>query len=332
MIIKTVKLNKNFLIPQKEAGLLPAFKSLWKPSYQTKIAIQDFDLEIQRGEFVGLLGPNGAGKTTLIKMLTGIIAPSSGVAEVLGHTPFTRPLDFRKNIALVMGQKSQLWWDIPAIDSFNLLATYYELDPKFYQKRLAELTAKLNLSSILNTPIRKLSLGERMKMELSACLLHNPQVIFLDEPTIGLDVVAQENIRNFLKNYQTESNCTIILTSHYMADITALCRRIVLVLDGRKDFDGELADFQNILGNKKLVTLRFGSAPNQADSIWEKFLPEWEADGLSVELQVPIEQLNNEMIKILNAFPIQDFQTEKLPIEKVMKILLNKQNALNATK
>ncbi len=325
MIIKTVNLSKQFLIPQKEPGLISAFCSLWKPNYQTKIAIQDFNLEINRGEFVGLLGPNGAGKTTLIKMLTGIIAPSSGLAEVLGHTPFKRPMDFRKNIALVMGQKSQLWWDIPAIDSFNLLATYYELDPKVYQNRLAELTEKLNLTGILNTPIRKLSLGERMKMELSACLLHNPQVIFLDEPTIGLDVVAQENIREFLKNYQNESNCTIILTSHYMADITALCRRIVLVLDGKKDFDGPLDDFINILGNKKLVSLRFTNPPDQHHLIWNDFLPEWDTDGLSVELQVPIDNLNSEMIKIMSTFPIQDFQTEKLPIEKVMKILLSKE-------
>lgn len=325
MIIKTENLSKQFLIPQKDAGLASAFRALWKPKYQSKTAVNNFNLEISRGEFVGLLGPNGAGKTTLIKMLTGIIAPSSGLIEVLGHNPFDRPMDFRRNIALVMGQKSQLWWDIPAIDSFNLLATYYELDQKVYHRRLSELTEKLNLIEILKTPIRKLSLGERMKMELSACLLHNPQVIFLDEPTIGLDVVAQENIRDFLKDYQTESNCTIILTSHYMADITALCRRIVLVLDGQKDFDGKLDDFKNILGNKKLVTLRFAEIPNQSDPIWNDFQPEWDTDGLSVELQVPIENLNSEMIKILSTFPIQDFQSEKLPIEKVMKLLLTKQ-------
>ena len=326
MIISTSNLNKNFLIPIKEAGVISSLQSFWKPKYQNKLAITDFNLEIEAGEFVGLLGPNGAGKTTLIKMLTGIIAPSSGIAKVLGYNPFLRPMEFRKNIALVMGQKSQLWWDIPAIDSFNLLATYYELEDSTYHKRLGELTERLNLSGILNTPIRKLSLGERMKMELSACLLHNPKVIFLDEPTIGLDLVAQDNIRDFLREYQSETKCTIILTSHYMADITALCRRIVLVISGAKDFDGDLEDFNNILGNKKLVTLRFHTPPNQNDSIWQGLLPEWQADGLSVELQVPIQNLNDQIIQILSNYPIRDFQTEKLPIEKVMKFLLTKKS------
>ena len=213
-------------------------KSIFHREYQEKIAVNSFDLKIPKGKIVGLLGPNGAGKTTLMKMFTGIIVPSHGEIKIAGHSPSKREIEFRKKIALVMGQKSQLWWDIPAMDSFELLQRYYELDHAYFKKRISEMAELLNVTSLLNTHIRKLSLGERMKMELMASLLHKPEVLFLDEPTIGLDLVAQENIRAFIKNYHEKNESTIIVTSHYMADVQELCEDIVLIFNGKKGFDG----------------------------------------------------------------------------------------------
>jgi ABC-2 type transport system ATP-binding protein len=321
-VISCQSLTKEYLSTRKEPGFLGTLRSFVSPNRVTVSAIQDFNLEVGPGEIVGLLGPNGAGKTTLIKMLTGIVAPSHGVARVLGYEPFSRPKDFRKRIALVMGQKSQLWMDIPAYDSFQLLQRYYEVPEKEFTQRVHSLGEILGVRHLFHTHIRRLSLGERMKMELMACLLHNPDLCFLDEPTIGLDVVAQKHIRDFFKEYQRQQKTTIILTSHYMADIEALCPRIVLVLGGRKRFDGTIGDFEGVLGRAKFVTLSFGEPVDRDHPIWAGLNPQWDEDGTSVELQIEEESLRERSIAILSAFPVVDYSTEKLPIERVLKTLL----------
>ena len=217
-----------------------------------KKAVKPFNLNIGQGEIIGLLGPNGAGKTTLMKMFTGIIVPSQGELKVLGHTPSERLSLLEKKIALVMGQKSQLWWDIPAMDSFLLLQRFYEIEEPQFQNRIKMMSELLDVVDLLHIHVRKLSLGERMKMELMASLIHSPEIIFLDEPTIGLDLISQENIRNFIKDYHQKNKCTIIVTSHYMADVQALCDRLVLIFDGEKTFDGHFPSLKQFLGKKKM--------------------------------------------------------------------------------
>lgn len=315
-------LSKNFTVYHKEAGLVNSIVSLFNRKYESKSALRNFDLEVKAGEIIGLLGPNGAGKTTFMKTCTGIIVPSEGELTVLGYTPHERELEFRRNIALVMGQKSQLWWDLPAIDSLRLLKEYYELSDSQFNKRLELLTENLNVSNLLSLHVRKLSLGERMKMELLACLLHNPKIIFLDEPTIGLDIVAQNSIRSFLTDYHREHNCTIILTSHYMADVEALCKRIVLLISGEKTFDGTTSEFEKQLGKEKFVSFTFENKIDRKASIFKEFSPVFSDDSKNVELRIPEKELRTVAQEILRTFPVIDFQTEKLPIERVLKNLI----------
>lgn len=321
-------LTKEYLSTRKEPGFLGTIRSFVSPEKKKVTAVSDFNLTIEQGEIVGLLGPNGAGKTTLMKMLSGIVNPSSGSAKVLGYEPFKRAKEFRKRIALVMGQKTQLWWDIPAYDSFLLLQRYYEVSNKDFKERVEMLGALLGVTHLFTTHLRRLSLGERMKMELMACLLHNPDLCFLDEPTIGLDVVAQKQIRDFFKEYQKSHKTTVILTSHYMADIDALCPRIVLVLGGHKRFDGLIRDFERILGRDKFVSLIFSEPVDQRHSIWEGLNPQWAPHGLAVELQIVEEKLREKSIEILSRFPVVDYSTEKMPIERVLKALMTNPNLL----
>ncbi|MEZ0369338.1 MAG: ATP-binding cassette domain-containing protein, partial [Candidatus Sericytochromatia bacterium] len=228
-----------------------------------------------------------------------------------------------RRIALVMGQKSQLWWDIPAMDSFLLLQKYYEIEDAAFRKRLGELTELLSVAELLRVHVRKLSLGERMKMELMACLLHQPEILFLDEPTIGLDLVAQNKIRAFILAYQREHGTTVILTSHYMADVDALCQRIVLVLGGRKRFDGGIREFEAVLGKQKYVSVDFSAPVDPGLAIWQPLDPQWNEESTRVELRIPEAQLRELGIAILQDFPVSDFSTEKLPIERVMNQLLS---------
>jgi ABC-2 type transport system ATP-binding protein len=275
------------------------------------------------GEIIGLLGPNGAGKTTLMKMFTGIIVPSSGTLEVLGYRPHERDKEFRKKISLVMGQKSQLWWDIPAMDSFLLLQKYYEIPKKNFNERVAYLSDLLEVKKYLHIHVRKLSLGERMKLELMASLLHDPEIIFLDEPTIGLDLLAQENIRDFIKAYHQEHRVTLILTSHYMADVAALCKRLVLIFEGKKRYDGSIENFEKFLGQAKMVSFTFSKTQEPMDPIWEGLDATWSAAKDYVELRIAEEDLRSISTKILAEKEVIEFSTEKMPIERVMKTLLN---------
>ncbi len=320
-MIQINNLSKKFRSYKKKPGLMGTFASFFSRTYIDKFAVENFSFNIEKGEIVGLLGPNGAGKTTLMKMLTGIIVPSEGEIKVLGHVPYQRDFGFRKKIALVMGQKSQLWWDIPAMDSLKLLQSYYEIDDKTFNQKIEHMGKLLGVSDLLHIHVRKLSLGERMKLELIASLLHSPEVIFLDEPTIGLDLIAQANIRNFLLDYHKENDVTIILTSHYMEDVKALCERIILVADGKKSYDGPISEFESLLGNKKNVTFGFDTAPNKNDEVWKNINPNWEHDK-KVEVQIPIDLLKDYSLKILSQYTVNEFNTDKLPIEKVMKTLM----------
>lgn len=240
-VVRVDQLTKSFRVPAKEAGLLPTLRHFLRRQYRTVEAVKEVSFTIEPGEFVGFLGPNGAGKTTTLKMLTGLIHPTAGSVEVAGHVPFRRRPEFLNRITLVMGQKQQLIWDLPALDSLKINAAVYEIPEPDFRSRLAELSEMLDLNAQLTQPVRKLSLGERMKAELLAALLHRPSVLFLDEPTLGLDVNAQAAVRSFLREYNRRYHATVLLTSHYMADITALCPRVLLIHRGQLIYDGSIA-------------------------------------------------------------------------------------------
>ncbi len=238
MIVEVKNVSRSFRSPKKTEGFTGAMKLLFKPEYSTHEAVKNVSFSLEPGSFNGLIGANGAGKTTLLKILSGLIAPTSGEARVLGFDPFQRPVEFRRKIALVMGQKAQLWWDLPAVDAFDLLRAIYEIPMPVYKERLHTLATLLDVTKHLNTQIRRLSLGERMKMELIGALIHWPNVIFLDEPTIGLDILAAHKLREFLKEFNRREKATIILTSHNMEDIEKLCSRVLIMRTGEIIYDG----------------------------------------------------------------------------------------------
>ena len=254
-MIKVKDLQKSFFSHVKEPGLKGSVKALFKREKKVKEALKSVSLEINQGEIIGLIGANGAGKTTLIKILSGIVHPSSGEATVLGFKPWERDNAYRKQMSLILGQKAQVWWDLPALDSFILLKEIYQIEDSLYKKNLEFLADTLMIKDQLKTQVRKLSLGERMKVELMAALLHQPKVIFLDEPTIGLDISAQKAMREFMKNYQREFKPITILTSHYMEDIKELCPRIVIIKEGEFVYDGALSKIQGLLGDEKCLTI-----------------------------------------------------------------------------
>ncbi len=320
-------LGKSFRVAKKKPGLKGSIQSFFHPESHAKEAVCPLDLAVRPGEIVGLLGPNGAGKTTLMKMLTGIIVPSQGELQVLGQVPAQRSRDFRKRISLVMGQKSQLWWDLPALDSFHLIRAYYEIEGLAFHRRLDELSQLLQVQGVLEIPLRKLSLGERMKVELMASLLHEPEVLFLDEPTIGLDLIAQKNIRDFLLQYHARKQPTLILTSHYMADIEALCERVVLLIEGKKRFDGSISRFEGLLGHNKIVRFSFRSPVAERD-FFAPFQPTWDAEGNWVELNLAEADLSSITVEILSRFPVSDFATAQTPVERVLERLLQQPQLL----
>ena len=243
IVIKTENLSREYITYQKPEGVINSIKGIWNRKYDSKIALNKTNLEIESGKIIGLVGANGAGKTTLLKILSGLVTPSSGDAHVLGFRPWERDYRFLSQISILLGQKNQLWWDISPMDSFALLARIYDLDINESRKRVHALAEMLQCSHVLQTQLRRLSLGERMKMEIIGALLHEPKILFLDEPTIGLDIVAQENIRNFLANYVKEKSPTIILTSHYMDDIATLADKLLLISKGSIVYQGTVDEF-----------------------------------------------------------------------------------------
>ncbi len=311
--IKIENLCKTFEYYEKGQGLQGSVRNLFFRKKLKKEAVKDLNFTVQQGEIVGFLGPNGAGKTTSLKMLSGILHPSGGRAEVLGYTPWERKNDFKRRISIIMGQKNQLWWDLPAIDSMNLNKQIYQIDEGKYKQRLAEMTALLNVEKLLNIQVRRLSLGERMKMEIIAALLHQPEVLFLDEPTIGLDIISQKGIREFLKKYNAATGVTILLTSHYMDDISDLCRRSVVINHGEVIYDDETEQIRGLLGNKKLVKLKLEVA---AEMDFSEYGIVKERQENEITLEVEKEKVKEITKELLTKYMVTDFSVEDVPLEE----------------
>jgi ABC-2 type transport system ATP-binding protein len=323
--IEVHQLSKSYRVYQKKEGLREAIRGLFHREFRTVEAVRGISLRVEAGEFVAFLGPNGAGKTTTLKLLSGVISPTSGHASVMGYIPWQRKLEYRRRFALVMGQKNQLWWDLPAQESFRLHQQIYAIRKEDFDRNLGELTEMLEVCSLLGRPVRELSLGERMKMELIAALLHSPEVLFLDEPTIGLDVIAQRTIQQFLKRYQEERNTTILLTSHYMKDVAALCRRVVVIAKGIIQYDGSLTGIVDEFSSSKLITLVLGESRN-ADGL-ERFGELVQVDLPRVTLKCGKQQVSQILAAILNQYPVEDIAVEDPPLEEVIAQLFHRVSA-----
>jgi len=296
---------------------LASMKSLFKREKIEVPAVKGVSFNIEEGELVGFLGPNGAGKTTTLKMLSGILYPSGGEAKVMGYVPWERKSEYQKKFSLVMGQKAQLWWDLPAEDSFVLNKEIYEVSDKDYKKTRDELVELLNVRDLVNTPVRKLSLGERMKCELVAALLHNPKVIYLDEPTIGLDVISQQKMWEFIKHYNETRQTTIMLTSHYMKDVEKLCKRVIVINDGKIIYDGALAEIIKKYADYKIIKMTFEKAIDSADVA--PFGEIIESNNTYASLRVPKTEVAKRVSNILAKLPASDILVEEVPIEDVIR-------------
>jgi len=293
----------NHLIKKFESG-----SSLFNPKKKTTRAVNDISFTIQEGELVGFIGPNGAGKTTTLKILSGLLYPTSGFVSVLGFDPWEKSADFLKKISLVLGQKNQLWWDLPVIKSFELNKEIYEINNREYNKNLDELVNILDVSKLLNTQVRKLSLGQRMKMELIASLLHKPKILFLDEPTIGLDLIAQQALRDFVYEYNKKEGATILLTSHNMNDLVDLARRIIVIDNGKLIFDGALEVLTSKFVGEKMIKARLSDDNN--------------LKGLNfpeITLSVPRAAVASAASELLQNFPVLDLTIEEMAIEDVIR-------------
>ncbi|MFA5925683.1 MAG: ATP-binding cassette domain-containing protein [Parcubacteria group bacterium] len=318
-IIKVSNLSKTYEYYKKQPGLWASMKSLFHREKLFKKAVKEINFEIGEGELVGFLGPNGAGKTTTLKMLSGILYPTSGAAKVLGHVPWKREAAYQKQFALVMGQKNQLWWDLPAMESFILNKEIYEVSDQDFKKNLDELVELLDIKDILDVQVRKLSLGQRMKCELVAALLHKPKVLFLDEPTIGLDVVAQKNIRDFIKQYNQKNKTTIILTSHYMEDVKELCERVIILEEGEIGYDGDFASLIEKYAPYKVLKITFEGEGIQEEDV-RQFGEVHNFTSHSVTLRVPREKAKNVARDILSSdLPVDDILIDEVDISDVVR-------------
>jgi ABC-2 type transport system ATP-binding protein len=317
--IEASGLTKTFRTYKKEPGLRGAVKGLFRRRYETVTAVNEVSFRIEEGELVGFLGPNGAGKTTTLKMLAGLLYPTSGTARVLGFTPWERDDGYRRQFALLLGQKNQLWWDLPARESLELNAKIYDIAPDTFARTVDELTALLSVGDKLAVMVRELSLGERMKMELIASLLHQPKVLFLDEPTIGLDVVSQKTVREFLRHYNAQRKTTIVLTSHYMADIQALCRRVIIIDHGKTFFDGQLDDVIDRFADFKLVTIHCANHSSVPDANLARFGEVIEQSPETVKLKVKRERVIPACKALLDELSVNDIDIQEVPIEEVIR-------------
>lgn len=311
------KLSKNFEVTQREPGLSGAFASLINPKKKKVSAVKKISFSIQPGELVGFIGPNGAGKTTTLKMLSGLLYPSSGFVSVLDYDPWDKQSEFLKSISLVMGQKNQLWWDLPAMDTFELNREMYEIKNLDYERNLEELVNLLDVGKLLSTPVRKLSLGQRMKMELIAALIHRPKVLFLDEPTIGLDLIAQKNLRDFIYDYNRKYKATILLTSHNMNDLVDLARRVIVIDDGKIVFDGALEQLTNDYAKEKIIKVTLSSEENieeikKIGKIKSMSFPQ-------VVLSVPRSTTAVAAAELLQNFAVSDLTIEEVSLEEIIR-------------
>ncbi len=315
LAVQVRALLKTYVVNERPPGALSALKSLVKRRTSEVRAVDGISLDLAPGEIVGFLGPNGAGKTTTLKMMAGLLHPTSGEVRVLGHVPASREKEFLRQITLVMGQRNQLVWDIPAADSFELNRAIFRIPRDDYRRTLDELVALLDLEPLLAKPVRNLSLGERMKCEVAAALLHRPRVVFLDEPTIGLDVTMQRRLRAFIAEYSRRSGATVLLTSHYMADVEALCRRVVVIHHGRILFDGDLSDLVQRFSSHKTIVVRLSDCSVDVTSYGEPVSCE---EGL-VTLRVPRAETARVTARLLSDLPVIDLTVEDPPIEEVIE-------------
>jgi len=313
--IEIRELTKTYLVHRREAGLKAAVTSLFRRRQEEVHAVERVTFSVSPGEVVGFLGPNGAGKTTTLKMLSGLLHPTAGEARVLGHVPFRRERDLLQRITLVMGQRQQLVWDIPAIDSYDLNRAVYRIPTDQYRRTLAEISDLLELGGLLNKPVRNLSLGERMKVEIGAALLHRPQVLFLDEPTIGLDVTMQRRIRSFIAEYNRRHGATVLLTSHNMADVAALSRRVIVIHRGRLLFDGALDHLVARFSSHKTIVVQLREAVADPSRYGEVTAVE---DG-RVHLRVPKSETARVTAQLLAELPVEDLTVEDPPLEDVIE-------------
>lgn len=316
-IISVSKLKKYYKVHQKEPGLAGSLKSLVSRKYYDVKAVDGVSFEIEEGELIGFIGPNGAGKTTTLKVLSGLLYPTSGAVSVLGFVPWERKPAFQKQFSLVMGQKNQLWWDLPAIESFILNKEIYEVPDDQYKKTLGELVDLLEVKDYLKVQVRKLSLGQRMKLELIAALIHSPKILFLDEPTIGLDVVMQKKMRDFVKEYNKRFNATVILTSHYMDDVKELCKRVVIIDKGKILFDGALEEIIRKFANHKLLTVVFSKNVEASDL--KRIGQVKEFDFPKVLISVKRSSASLAAAELLQNFPVADINIEEPQIEDIIR-------------
>jgi len=317
--IQVENLRKSFDYYHKEQGLKNSLRNVIKRKKLTKNAVNDISFTVDPGEIVGFIGPNGAGKTTTLKLLAGILFPTSGNALVNGFVPWERKTQFKMGFSIVMGQKTQLNWDLPAMESFNLNKHIYEVEDSEYKKTVGELTDLLGVNDQLKVQVRRLSLGERMKMELIAALIHKPKIILLDEPTIGLDAISQKKIREFIIQYNSQNKATILLTSHYMNDIESLCDRTIVINDGALVYDGQLSGISDMFSQIKLIKLRFSE--NVGNEKLASFGTVKENDGVSAVLEVHKDKLKASSKAILDSLPVFDLNIEDIPIEDAIALM-----------
>ena len=312
-------LVKNFEVTEKTPGLMGAFSTLLSPKKKVVRALKDIFFSVSKGELVGFIGPNGAGKTTTLKVLSGLLYPTAGITQVLGFDPWERRPEYLKRISLVMGQKNQLWWDLPAIETFELNRAIYEIPKKVYKESLDELVTLLEVEKLLNIQVRRLSLGQRMRLELVAALLHQPEILFLDEPTIGLDLVAQEKIRNFIYDYNRKHSATILLTSHNMDDVIDLARRVIVIDDGRIIFDGILDELIARFAKEKIIKLTLTKEIDTKEL--EKIGKVKSIQFPEVILRVPRSAAAVAASELLQSFPVGDLTIEEEDIEDVIRVV-----------
>jgi ABC-2 type transport system ATP-binding protein len=317
--IQVTGLTKTFRTYKKQPGFKGAIRGLLKREYESVFAVNNVSFQIEPGELVGFLGPNGAGKTTTLKMLAGLLHPSAGEARVLGHVPWERADAYRRQFALVLGGKNQLWWDLPAHESLELNAKIYGIPEDRFERTVAEMTEMLGVRGKLNISVRELSLGERMKMELIASLLHQPKILFLDEPTIGLDVVSQKTVREFLKHHNATQKTTILLTSHYMEDIEALCNRVIIIDHGKISFDGKLSEVVDRFADFKLISIECDGADGCSDESLKKYGELVEKTPGSIKLKVKRDRVIPVCKALLDELPVRDIDIEEVPIEDVIR-------------
>ena len=317
-------LCRTYKVYRKREGLLASLRGLLHREYNEVHAVRDVSFNIEEGEMLAFLGPNGAGKTTTLKLLSGLIVPTSGTATVLGHIPWKREDGYRRRFSLVTGQKEQLWWDLPAQESFRLHKEIYRINTSDYNSRLTELTELLDVTELMGQPVRELSLGERMRMELIAALLHRPDVLFLDEPTIGLDVISQRKVQQFLRKYQKEQRITVILTSHYMKDVEALCERAIVINKGTVVHDGPLEDIVDRFSQHKIIELHFGV--NSSPKGIERYGGVLEDRGPMIRLQVEKQKVSAVLSKVLAEYEIDDVSVSERPLEDVIAELFSSED------